>query len=438
MTTTVDIPLQRAEVLSTADVVVAGGGPAGLAAAVTAARRGAGVVLLENYGFFGGNLTAASVGTICGLYMRTSSGGFEPLVGGFGAEMAARLRDGSAGMGPVPFKETAVFLYVPWAVKRIADHLVSDTPGITAFLHARVTGVVREGSRITHAIVATKSGPVAIAGDVFVDATGDADVAVAAGVPAELGPPDRRQFASMQFFLEGADAARALPAIGQLGALIEEHGAHLSRSSGALIPTMRPGEFLGAMTRVRRPDGGALDPTDLADLTYGEIEGRRVAEEAAAFVKEHVAGFEQAFLFDTAAQLGIREGRRVSGRTTLTGDDVTAGARFDDAVAACAWPQEYHTRGRETDYLFLPPDTYYQIPLRALLVDTIDNLVVAGRCISADHDALASVRVMGPAMALGQAAGTAAQMATAECRGDLGKVDPSALRDELVAAGQIL
>lgn len=434
----VAVPAQRAEVIAKADVVVAGGGPAGMAAAVTAARRGASVVLLENYGFFGGNLTAASVGTICGLYMKTSAGGFQPVVGGFGAEMADSLRKRAAGNGPVPFKETAVFLYVPWAVKRLADDLVTSTAGLTGYLHARVTGVVVEGGRVTHAIVASKSGPVAVAGEVFVDATGDADLAVAAGLPAVLGPPDHRQFASMQFFIEGADPAHAFASIGGLGKAIEEHGAHLSRSSGALIPTMRPGEFLGAMTRVRRADGGALDPTDLSDITFGEIEGRRVAEEAALFVREHVPGFENSFLADTAAQLGIREGRRLVGRTTLRGDDVKSGTHFEDGIAACAWPQEYHTRGRETDYIFLPPDTYYQIPYKALLPEGIENLAVAGRCVSADHEALASVRVMGPAMALGQAAGTAAQIAVAACGADLGKVDIGELQDELRADGQLI
>ena len=435
---TVELPAQRAEVVAEADVVVAGAGPAGLAAAVTAARRGARVLLLENYGFFGGNLTAASVGTICGLYYRTASGGYEPVVGGFGAEVADTLRRRGCGSGPVPFKETAVFLYVPWAVKRLADHLVTTTDGLTALLHARVTGAVREGRRLTHVVVASKSGPVAVEGRTFVDATGDADVAVAAGLPAVLGPPDQRQFASMQFYIEHADPTRAYAAIAGLTPAIAEHGEHLSRSSGALIPTMRPGEFLGAMTRVRRSDGGAIDPTDLFDITYGEIEGRRLAEEAAAFVKEHLAGFEDSFLFDTPAQLGVREGRRLVGRATLTGDDVTSGARFDDAVAASAWPQEYHTRGRETDYVFLPADTYYQVPLGTLLADGIDNLVVAGRCISADHHALASVRVMGPAMALGQAAGTVAQMAATDAGGDLGAVDVAALQDALKADGQVL
>ena len=140
----------------------------------------------------------------------------------------------------------------------------------------------------------------------------------------------------------------------------------------------------------------------------GELEGRRLAEEAASFVIEHVPGFSGAFLADTATTLGVRESRRVVGDYVLTGADVAGAARFDDAVAAGAWPQEYHVEGRSTEYVNLPPGAYYQVPLRSLRPRGLPNLWVAGRCISADHDALASTRVMAPSLVLGQAAGTAA------------------------------
>jgi hypothetical protein len=197
-------------------------------------------------------------------------------------------------------------------------------------------------------------------------------------------------------------------ALGGLRTAIAEHGAHLSRDGGALLPTGRPGEYVGAMTRVRNVDGGPLDPTDPADLTFGELEGRRLAEEAAAFVVEHVDGFEDAFLADTAPALGVREGRRAVGDFVLRGEDVQRLARFDDAVGAGAWPQEYHVTGRGTEYVHLPDGGYYQLPYRALRPAGLANVWVAGRCISADHDALASTRVMAPSLVLGQAAGTAA------------------------------
>src|SRR5205823_3766063 len=153
--------------------------------------------------------------------------------------------------------------------------------------------------------------------------------------------------------------------------------------------------------------GGPLDVTDLAQATYGELEGRRLAEEAASFVQEHVPGFADAFLADTAPALGVRETRRAVGRYVLRGEEVAGLARFDDAVAAGAWPQEYHVSGRSTQYRSLPEGGYYQIPFRALQPEGPANLFVAGRCISADHDALAATRVMAPSMVLGKAAGVA-------------------------------
>jgi hypothetical protein len=259
----------------------------------------------------------------------------------------------------------------------------------------------------------------------------------------------------MQFVMQHVDVDAAMAAgLDRLAAAIAEHGSHLSRDGGAVIPTFRPGEVLGAMIRLTR-DGDPLDGTDLFDLTYGELEGRRRAEEAAAFLQAHMPGFEGAFLADTATQQGVRETRHILGRYTLSGDDVTAATRFDDAVALGAWPQEYHVVGRGTDYRFLDDGAAYQIPYRCLLPAAAGpapgprseagaapgsgpgNLLVAGRCISADHDALATCRVMAPCMALGEAAGTAAAMAVrSEVR--LAALDTDELRGDLLARGAIL
>lgn len=404
-----EIPARRIPVFAHADVVVAGGGPAGIAAAVSAAREGASTLLLERYGFLGGNLTAASVGTLCGLYMKTDTG-FDFAVRGFAQEFSERLKSAGSAMGPLPFKESAVLLYVPWAAKRVADSLAEEEPNLSLLLHSRISEVRMSGNRIEALVVASKRGPVGITGDLFVDCTGDADVAYFAGVPTEIGPPGQRQFASMQFYVENVDGTAAFSSISKLPDLIAEFGAHLSRDGGALIPTGRKGEFIGAMTRVTH-DGKPIDSTDLSEITWGEIEGRRLAEEAFEFVKEHVDGFGDSFLMDTPAQLGIRESRHIKGMTTLTGADVISGAQFDDAVSTGAWPQEYHVSGRTTEYNFLEPNQFYEIPFGCLIPEQVSNLLVAGRCISASHDALASVRVMAPAMGLGQAAGTAAALA---------------------------
>jgi glycine/D-amino acid oxidase-like deaminating enzyme len=402
-------PAYDATVIADVDVCVAGGGPAGLGAALAAARLGASVCLVERHGYLGGNFTAASVGTICGLYVGDGSGGFGYVTRGIAEEVAEALKGANAAVGPMPFKGTAVLLYVPWAAKRLFDRLVTDEANVRLLLHALVADVARDGDRLEAVVLATKRGFQAVKAKAFIDATGDADLVVFAGGEWTMGDPGHRQHASMQFVLEHADDAVALSqGVTTLAAAIEEHGAHLSRDGGALLPTFRPGEFIGAMTRVRAPDGGPLDVTDLDQATYGELEGRRLAEEAARFVVAHIPGFADAFLADTAPTLGVRETRRVVGDYVLNGTDVSGLARFDDAVAAGAWPQEYHVEGRGTEYVLLPEGGYYQVPMRSLRPRGLTNVYVAGRCISADSDALASTRVMAPSLALGQAAGTAA------------------------------
>lgn len=429
MADTVTLPSRDAEVMADVDVCVAGGGPAGLGAALAAARLGARVCLLERHGFLGGNFTAASVGTVCGLYVKDGERSFDYVVGGVAREVADELKAGGAATGPLPFKETAVLLYVPWAAKRLFDTLVVREPNITLLLHTLVVDVVTgDDGALAAAVVATKRGLRAVRARTFVDATGDADLVVHAGGEWAMGPTGERQHASMQFILQHA-TDEALAGVPQLGALIAEHGAHLSRDGGALLPTFRPGEYIGAMTRVRGPDGAPLDVTDPVQATHGELEGRRLADEAAAFVIDHVPGFSEAFLADTAPTLGVRETRHVVGDYVLTGADVVGLARFDDAVAAGAWPQEYHVTGRGTTYVHLPAGGYYQMPLRSLRPRGLPNVWVAGRCISADHDALASTRVMAPSLALGQAAGTAAVL---QARGEVGV---GAVQDSLVDQG---
>ncbi len=335
-------------------------------------------MLLERYGFLGGNFTAAAVGTVCGLYVRSGTE-FDFVTGGLAKSVAEALQGKGAAFGPFPFKETAVLLYVPWEAKRLADHLV-DEAGITLVLHALVSGVVLdERGDLNGVVVASKQGPKAVLGKVFVDATGDADVAVAAGAGWEMGGPGERQFGSMQFFIQNVDTQTALTAgLQRLVDEIAENGGHLSRDGGAVIPTFRPGEMIGAMTRLGR-DGAPLDATDLMDLTFGELEGRRSAEVATEFLKAHMPGFGEAFLADTATQQGVRESRHITGRYTLSGDDVTGLATFNDAITAAAWPQEYHVNGRSTEYVFLPDATAYQIPYRVLIPQGPANLLVAGR-----------------------------------------------------------
>ena len=316
---------------------------------------------------------------------------------GFAGEWADAIAAIGLGGGPVPFKETAVFLYVPWAYKFLADRLVTGEPNLTPLLHCSVTDVARTGSTIDAVVVGSKRGPLAVTGSVFVDASGDADVVHHAGLATDLGGPGQRQFPSMQFLMQDVDVAAAYAAgLDKLNKLLQTTGREwgLSRTGGAVLPTPRKGEVYGAMTRIG-VDGHSPDMTDPFEATAAEIAGRAEAEKAGRFLIENMPGFEHAYFADTPTQLGVRETRRARGDYELTGDDVLGAARFDDAIACGAWPQEFHVAGTETQYVWLDEGAYYQVPYRSLLVQGVDNLLVAGRCISATHEALASSRVTG-------------------------------------------
>jgi FAD-dependent oxidoreductase family protein len=411
---TVRLDTRDAPVVLDADVVVVGGGSAGLAAAISAAQTGARTALIERYGFFGGNAVSAWVGTICGLY-RTVSDGFDLVCRGFAERWAEGLKTAGAGFGPIPYKESAVLLYVPWAYKWQADHWVTAEENLTPLLHATVTEVARTGKTIDAVVVGSKRGPLAVTGKVFVDASGDADLAYHAGLTVDSGGPGQRQFPSMQFVMQNVDVQAAYAAgLDRLNELIANEGQSpewdLSRSGGAVLPTFRPGEALGAMTRIG-VDGHAPDMTDPFEATAAEIAGREEAEKAGRFLKAHMPGFAGAFFADTPTQLGVRETRRGTGDYVLTGEDVLGAARFDDAISCGAWPQEFHVEGKGTEWRWLEAGAYYQVPYRALVAAGIDNLLLAGRCISATHEALASTRVIAPSMAQGEAAGVAAALA---------------------------
>jgi len=439
VTATVRVEAADAPVILDADVVVCGAGSAGLGAALAAARSGCRVALVERWPFFGGNATAASLGSICGLYLRRGND-IEFLAGGITREWAEALAASGMGVGAVPYKDTAVMPYVPWGYKRLADRLISGEERITPLLHSLIAGVVSSGDAIAAVVVATKKGFRAVRGRVFVDATGDADVTYHAGCPWEMGTAGRLQYPSMQFYMQGADVEAAFGELrtlaDKIAAAYESGSYDLTRSAGAAIPTMRPGEMIGAMTRVATPSGEPPDGTDVFDLTAAEMRGREIVEEAARFLRNEVAGFASSFLQDTAVTIGIRETRHAVGDYVLGFDEAAACVKHDDGVAASAWPFEFHTEGAATRWEHLPAGDWFEIPLRSLIASGVSNLLVAGRCISATHEALASSRVTGVCMAVGEAAGRAAAtcVATDAAPADL---DGVKLRAELVASGAL-
>ncbi len=403
MNRTIHVPSDEVVVKDEGDVVVVGGGSAGVAAAVTAARLGLRTVLVEDVPFFGGMSTGGCVGTFCGFFYRDAAGDFAPLVGGYPLEVMQTLQSRGMCYGPVPFKTTAAVPYSPWGLKLRLDELVRGTANLKAYLHARFSHAIVAGREIRAIVVQTRSGRFALSAPHFIDASGDAALARAAGVETIQG--ETIQYPSMMFYMQNVDLGAALADFGKLTALIEEHfdEAQLPRKSGNIIPTGRKGEVLVAMSRVGAGDR-PIDAADADDLTLGEMLGREQAARLADFLVRHMPGFSEAFLSDTAPRLGVRETRKILGQYQLQEDDVLSGRKFDDGVCRSAWPIELHVSGGETVWKFLDQGLYYTVPYRCLLPLEIDNLLVVGRCISAQREAFASVRVIGPCMSEGQAA----------------------------------
>jgi hypothetical protein len=419
-----------------ADCLVVGGGSAGCVAALTAARLGLRTTLLEEMPFLGGMSTGGAVGTYCGFYLRERDGRMAPLLGGVPLEIAQTLLDRGHAYGPVPFKETAALPYVPWGVKLLLEELVARQPRLHLRLHAKLGHVVTEGGEIQGVVAHGPSGAVALRARVYVDASGDAVLSRLAGAPTRVG--DAIQYPSMMFTMQNVSLERAGPHLGRLREIIEAHLAQekLPRRGGNLIPTGRPGEVLVALSRVslaERP----LDGSNDEELTFGELEGRRQAERLGDFLRRCVPGFEQAFLADAAPRLGLRETRRIEGEYALREDDVLGLRRFEDGIGRSAWPIERHVAGGETLWTFLAPGTFYTIPFRCLVPRDVSNLLAVGRCVSADAGAFASVRVIGPCMLEGQAAGAAAEI-LCQRGGPARELDVDRLRHQLTLLGGLL
>jgi hypothetical protein len=427
------LPAEELEISEELDLLVVGGGSAGVAAAVTGARAGLRTALVEEMPFLGGMSTGGCVGTFCGFYYRDRNERLEPLVGGLPLEIDGCLRKQGHAYGPIPFKESAVLPYVPWGLKLLLEELVRREPLLRVRLHAKQTHVVVEDGTIRGVAVQTRSGRIALQARVVVDATGDADLARACGVATRVG--EAIQYPSMMFTMQNVDVPQAYANIAKLAELIEARfeSDGLPRRGGNVIPTGRHGEVLVAMSRLSL-NGRPIDGSSEEDLTYGEMEGRVQATRLAEFLRQHMPGFEEAFLADAAPRLGIRETRKIVGEYSLSESDVLGAKRFDDGIGRAAWPIERHVAGGETVWKFLDKGTWYTIPYRSLVPQGVDNLLVAGRCLSAEPDAFASARVIGPCMLEGQAVGAAARI-IGESDVPARDIDVDRLRADLVALG---
>jgi len=418
------------------DVVVVGSGSAGATAAIAAARTGARTLLVERMGFLGG-ISTAVLDTFYAFY--TPGQAPRRVVGGIAWEVVRRLvAEGAAFERPNTYGAGTGITYDPEVLKRTWEALVLEA-GAEVLLHTWVTGVeLDEDGRLRALALFNKGGAGRVEAAAVVDASGDADVAAWAGVPFDAPAADGRvQSLSTVFRLAGVDVERA-EAFGKAALWARmreasESGAYrLPRLEGSWHRTPQPGVVMALMTRVPR-----VDATDPVQLTHAEIEGRRQAWEYARFLREQVPGFERAVMVTTSPAIGIRESRRVHGRYRLTAEDVLAGRRFDDEIALCGAPIEDHHAGADTRWRYVPDAGVYGIPYRCLLPAGVEGLLVAGRCLSATHDAHASARSMGTCMAMGQAAGTAAALAAA-AGGVAGELPAGTLRARLREDGVLL
>lgn len=417
-------------IVADVDVLVIGGGPAGIGAAIAAARAGATTAIVERYGFLGGNATAGLVGPFMSSY---SDDGKTQLVKGVFEELVLRMEKVGGAIHPEHVEAGSSYSgffikghdhvtpFEPEAVKLVAAEMMVEC-GVHMFLHSFFMDTLVEEGCVTGAIILNKSGPQAIRAKVTVDCSADGDVAFKAGSAMEVGRKSDglTQPMTMFFRVAGVDDEKIEQYVAEhpeeqhmlFHTLIEEKRKsgewRVQKNHLGVYRSTQPGVYRVNTSRIQ-----GLDGTNVADLTSAEIEGRKQAFELLAFFRKYFPGFENATLVDTASQIGIRETRRIVGEYVLTAEDIVSGRAFEDTIALYGYPIDIHSPDEVTtefDKSFHTANIY-QLPYRILVPATTDGLLVAGRCVSATHEALGAIRVMPCAFALGQAAGAAAALA---------------------------
>jgi hypothetical protein len=423
-----------------ADVAVCGGGLAGTMAAVAAARAGARTVLVERYGFLGGNATAGAVAQ----FNSWQTAGGRRVIAGLASEVIERL----TAYGAARPHETFVMStghamdrveYAPEVLKLVLDDMVTSA-GVQLLLHTSLLDVAVEGRRISKLRVLGKGGVLTLRPRVLIDTSGDIDALHRAGarfLPLDEG--EVLQPATMMFRFGPIDFDHFDALSSDETAALAKRGFEQGKLARAALHSSRDPYSDDGWFNISRL---AVDATDPLALGAAEVEGRRQAWRASQFLREEVPGCTRGRLVSFATQIGVRETRRIEGDHVLDADDLRRPVAFDDAIAAGAYPIDIHpASGGELHYEPLGADHAYQIPYRSLIPTAFDNALVAGRGVSATHAALAAIRVMTISMAVGQAAGTAAAMAAldvTEGAADVRRVRMAPLRHQLLAAGACL
>jgi hypothetical protein len=419
MTRKLTEPARQTPVRGEYDVVVLGGGPAGIAAAVAAARAGRKTLLVERYGFLGGMGTAAGVTNFCGLHANVH-GEIRQVVHGVADDLLERIaRLGGLNTPHALFGKTVAQAYDTAAYKIAADDLMLSA-GVEVLFHALAAGVVMDNERRVQALLLeTKSGRCAVLARAFIDASGDGDLAAWAGAPYALGDGHGNMlYPSTMFRVNGVDPQRAGKAwelIPKLMAQAEAEGRYRFPRKGAIVRPQKSGiEWRVNLTQLANAQGNAMNGVDATELSDAEVLGRRQIASVAGFLRE-VPGFEQSYISDIAPQVGIRETRRVQGLYELTESDVLDCASFDDTIGVNGWPLELHLKGDvEFRWPKIPESRgFNQLPYRMTVPQGLDNVWIAGRCASMSHEAQSAARVTGACFVMGQAVGLAAHLALA-------------------------
>jgi hypothetical protein len=436
-------PSRQTPVWGEYEVVVLGGGPAGIAAAVAAARAGRRTLLVERYGFLGGMGTAAGVTNFCGLHANVH-GDIRQVVHGVADELLQRIdRLGGLNTPHALFGKTVAQAYDTAAYKIAADDLLLSS-GVEVLFHALAAGVVMaDGHRVHALLVETKSGRYAVVGRAFIDASGDGDLAAWAGVPYELGDgAGNMLYPSTMFRLNGIDPERAGKAWEVIPGLMlraETEGRYRFPRKTPIVRPQKSGiEWRVNLTQLANRDGNAMNGTDARELSDAEVLGRQQIAQVAGFLRE-VPGFERSYIVDIAPQVGIRETRRMRGLYQLTERDVLDCASFDDTIGVNGWPLELHLKG---DVQFRWPKIpesrgFNHLPYRMTVPPGLDNLWIAGRCASMSHEAQSAARVTGACFVMGQAVGSAADLALEDGR-NAADVDIATLQSRLEQNGAYL
>ena len=453
----VNLPPRIAHLAGATGVLVVGGGPAGLGAALGAANAGADVILAERYGFLGGNATAALVMPLMSFHTQgprsekpgkttllpTDHGPGKPVVAGALTTVLDRLVK-AKGAIPPSLQTGYVVPFDPETFKLVALDLL-DEAGVRFLFHAFASDLLTDNG-LTSVVFETKSGPLVIRADVVVDCTGDGDIAARAGAVYETGRGDDllvqpmtlmfritefERAAFKAYVKEHPDQWRSVHGLWDLIRKATEAGElQLPREDILLFATPHERELSVNSTRVTNVLG-----TDVWDLSYAEWESRRQMRQIAAFLRRYVPGFEKAYVVQSGVNIGVRETRRILGDYQLTADDILQARKFTDVIARSTYPIDIHNpEGKGTTLKRVPPGEAYDLPLRCLLPQKLERVIVAGRCISGTHEAHSSYRVMPVSMATGQAAGVCAALSVR--RGKPPRdIPPADVQDELIRQG---